>query len=302
MSDDEVSTGIAGEDADWSCVFQEIQPLLKRVVGRIDVLSRCTDATSVTGIPTGFTDLDRITSGLQPGELVIVAGRPSMGKTAFALNIVEHVALVEQLPVVIFSMEMSAGQLALRMLGSLGRLDQYKMRTGTLNDAEWKQLTEIVEQLSKAAIFIDDSGILNATELCSRARWVHRRCGRPGFGLIVLDNLQLIEGGNITRSLKALAQELNVPVIALTGLTRAIEERSNKRPVMPDLRGSKVIEQDTDLIFFIYRDEVYDPDSPDKGKAEVIIGKHRNGPIGTVMLNFLGQYSRFENYRWPYGR
>ena len=302
MSDDEVRAGVVDKDADWSCVFQEIQPLLKQVVRRIDVLSRCTDASRITGIPTGFTDLDRMTSGLQPGELVIVASRPSMGKTAFVLNIVEHVALVEMMPAVIFSMQMSASQLAMRMLGSLGRLDQHKMRTGVLNDAEWKQLTETTEQLSKAAIFIDDSGILNATELCSRAHWAQRRCGGPGLGLIVLDDLQLIEGGNITRSLKALAQELNVPVIALTGLTRAIEERSNKRPVMPDLRGSKVIEQDTDLILFIYRDEVYEPDSPDRGKAEIIIGKHRNGPTGNVILTFLGQYSHFENYRWPYGR
>ena len=187
----------------------------------------------------------------------------------------------------------------MRMLGTLGSLDQHRIRTGALDDAGWKQLMDAVERLSKASIFIDDSGMLNGTELCSRARSLNRRCGGPGLGLIVLDDLQVIEGGKITQSLKVLARELNVPVIALSRLRRTLKKRTNKRPVMFDLRGLGVIEQNPDLVLFIYRDEVYDPDSPDKGKAEVIIGKSRNGPIGTVMLKFVGQYTRFANCREP---
>ena len=290
--------------------FTEIQPLLTQVVERIDTLYKRDNPSDVTGISTGFTDLDRMTSGLQPGDLVIVAGRPSMGKTAFALNIAEHVALDVGMPAAVFSMEMSGPQLVMRMLGSLGRLDQHKMRTGALNDDDWKKLTASVGKLNEAPIFIDESGMLNPTELRGRARRLHRQQGGPGLGLIVIDYLQLMETGNsmenratevaeISRALKAVAKELNVPVVALSQLNRGLEQRPNKRPVMSDLRESGAIEQDADLILFIYRDEVYNQDSPDRGTAEIIIGKQRNGPIGTVKLTFLGQYTRFENFAAP---
>ena len=290
--------------------FSEIQPLLTKVVERIDTLYKRDNPSDVTGIATGFTDLDRMTSGLQPGDLVIVAGRPSMGKTALALNIAEHVALSVGMPAAIFSMEMSGPQLVMRMLGSLGRLDQHKMRTGALNDDDWQKLTTSVGRLNEAPIFIDESGMLNPTELRGRARRLHRQQGGPGLGLIVIDYLQLMETGTsmenratevaeISRALKAVAKELNVPVVALSQLNRGLEQRPNKRPVMSDLRESGAIEQDADLILFIYRDEVYNPDSPDKGTAEIIIGKQRNGPIGTVKLTFLGQYTRFENFAAP---
>jgi len=290
--------------------FTEIQPLLTQVVERIDTLYKRDNPSDVTGISTGFTDLDRMTSGLQPGDLVIVAGRPSMGKTAFALNIAEHVALDVGMPAAVFSMEMSGPQLVMRMLGSLGRLDQHKMRTGALNDDDWQKLTASVGKLNEAPIFIDESGMLNPTELRGRARRLHRQQGGPGLGLIVIDYLQLMETGNsmenratevaeISRALKAVAKELNVPVVALSQLNRGLEQRPNKRPVMSDLRESGAIEQDADLILFIYRDEVYNQDSPDRGTAEIIIGKQRNGPIGTVKLTFLGQYTRFENFAAP---
>jgi len=290
--------------------FTEIQPLLTQVVERIDTLYKRDNPSDVTGISTGFTDLDRMTSGLQPGDLVIVAGRPSMGKTAFALNIAEHVALDVGMPAAVFSMEMSGPQLVMRMLGSLGRLDQHKMRTGALNDDDWQKLTASVGKLNEAPIFIDESGMLNPTELRGRARRLHRQQGGPGLGLIVIDYLQLMETGNsmenratevaeISRALRAVAKELNVPVVALSQLNRGLEQRPNKRPVMSDLRESGAIEQDADLILFIYRDEVYNQDSPDRGTAEIIIGKQRNGPIGTVKLTFLGQYTRFENFAAP---
>jgi replicative DNA helicase len=287
--------------------FREVQHLLTEVVERIDTLYNRDDPTAVTGIPTGFTDLDRMTSGLQPGDLVIVAGRPSMGKTSFALNMAEHVALDVKLPVAVFSMEMSGAQLVTRMLGSVGHINQHHIRTGALEDDEWRRLTETVAKISEAPVYVDESGVLNPTELRSRARRLYRQCGGPGLGLIVVDYLQLMEGSGavenrateisgISRALKALAKELNVPVVALSQLNRGLEQRPNKRPVMSDLRESGAIEQDADLILFIYRDEVYNPDSPDKGIAEIIIGKQRNGPIGTVKLTFLGPYTRFENY------
>ena len=290
--------------------FREIPPLLTQVVERIDTLYKSDNRSGVTGIATGFTDLDRNTSGLQPGDLVVVAGRPSMGKTALALNIAEHVSLEEKMPVAIFSMEMSGPQLVMRMLGSVGRLDQHRIRTGALNDDDWQKLTAAVGKLNEAPIFIDESGMLNPTELRGRARRLHRQQGGPGLGLIIVDYLQLMETGNsienratevaeISRSLKAVAKELNVPVMALSQLNRGLEQRPNKRPVMSDLRESGAIEQDADLILFIYRDEVYNPDSPDKGTAEIIIGKQRNGPIGTIKLTFLGQYTRFENFAAP---
>ncbi|MFA7317716.1 MAG: replicative DNA helicase [Sulfuricella sp.] len=285
--------------------FVEIQPLLIQVVERIDDLFQRDNPNEVTGIPTGFHDLDQKTSGLQPGDLIIVAGRPSMGKTAFSINIGENVALNTGLPVAIFSMEMGGSQLAMRMIGSVGKLDQQKIRTGRLQDEDWLRLTNAVGKLNDAPIHIDESGALTALELRARARRLHRQCGK--LGLIIIDYLQLMSGSGggenrateiseISRSLKALAKELEVPVIALSQLNRSLEQRPNKRPVMSDLRESGAIEQDADVILFIYRDEVYNPDSPEKGSAEIIIGKQRNGPIGTVRMTFIGEYTRFENY------
>lgn len=285
--------------------FVDIKTILPQVADRIDQLFQRDNPSDVTGIPTGFSDLDSMTSGLQAGDLVIVAGRPSMGKTAFSLNIAENVALATGLPVAVFSMEMAATQLAMRMIGSVGRLDQHKMRTGRLEDEDWVRLTTALGKLNDAPIFIDESAGLNALEVRARARRLHRQCGK--LGLIVLDYLQLMsatrtgenratEISEISRSLKALAKELDVPVIALSQLNRSLEQRPNKRPVMSDLRESGAIEQDADVILFIYRDEVYNPDSQDKGTAEIIIGKQRNGPIGTVRLTFLGEHTRFESF------
>ncbi len=284
--------------------FQDIRPLVAQVVERIDQLHA--NPSDITGIPTGYVDLDRMTSGLQQGDLVIVAGRPSMGKTAFALNIAEHLCLVDRLPVAVFSMEMSGTQLVMRMIGSVAKVDQHKVRTGRIGDDEWPRLTDAWGRLNDVPLFIDETPALNALELRARARRLHRQIGGPGLGLIVIDYLQLMSSTNqgenrateiseISRSLKALAKELSVPVIALSQLNRSLEQRPNKRPVMSDLRESGAIEQDADVIFFIYRDEVYNPDTPDKGTAEIIIGKQRNGPIGTVKLAFLGQYTRFDN-------
>lgn len=285
--------------------FIDIKTLLPQVADRIDQLFQRDNASDVTGIPTGFADLDSMTSGLQPGDLVIVAGRPSMGKTAFSLNIAENVALDTGLPVAVFSMEMGATQLAMRMIGSVGRLDQHRMRTGRLEDEDWVRLTTALGKLNDAPMFIDESAGLNALEVRARARRLHRQCGK--LGLIVIDYLQLMsatrtgenratEISEISRALKALAKELDVPVVALSQLNRGLEQRPNKRPVMSDLRESGAIEQDADVILFIYRDQVYNPDSPDKGTAEIIIGKQRNGPIGTVRLTFLGEHTRFENF------
>jgi len=291
---------IAEEGSRGTQGFLEIRPLLSKVVERIDELYHQDNASDITGTPTGFVDLDRMTSGMHGGELIIVAGRPSMGKTSLAMNIVEY-----GLPVAVFSMEMPGTQLATRMLGSVGRLDAHRLRTGKLIDEDWPKLTHAMQKMSEAQIFIDESGGLNPMELRSRARRLSRQCGK--LGLIVIDYLQLMssasQGENrateiseISRSLKSLAKELDVPVVALSQLNRGLEQRPNKRPVMSDLRESGAIEQDADVILFIYRDEVYNPDSPDKGTAEIIIGKQRNGPIGTVRLTFLGQYTKFDNY------
>jgi replicative DNA helicase len=287
--------------------FVAIPPLLTQVVERIETLYSRDNASDVTGIATGFTDLDSMTSGLQPGDLVIVAGRPSMGKTAFSVNIAEHVALEVNKPVAIFSMEMGGTQLAMRMIGSVGRLNQHTLRTGKLEDDDWSRMTHALGRLNEAPIFIDETAALNSLELRSRARRLHRQ--NDGLGLIVIDYIQLMsstssKGGEnrateiseISRSLKSLAKELHVPVIALSQLNRSLEQRPNKRPIMSDLRESGAIEQDADLIIFIYRDEVYNPDSGDKGKAEIIVAKQRNGPIGSVNLTFRGEYTRFENY------
>jgi replicative DNA helicase len=246
-----------------------------------------------------------MTSGMQPGDLVVVAGRPSMGKTSLALNIGEHVALAAGLPVVVFSMEMGASQLALRLIGSVGRLDQHKLRTGRLAADDWEKLTAALGRLNEAPILIDETPALNAIEVRSRARRLMRTYGK--LGLVIVDYLQLMQAtasgenrateiSEISRSMKSLAKELKVPVMALSQLNRSLEQRPNKRPVMSDLRESGAIEQDADVILFIYRDEVYNPETQDKGVAEIIIGKQRNGPIGTVRLTFLGEYTRFENF------
>ena len=296
---------IAEEGARGNQGFLEIGPLLTQVVERIDTLYHTANPSDVTGTPTGFVDLDRMTSGMHGGELIIVAGRPSMGKTAFSMNIGEYVAVEYGLPVAVFSMEMPGTQLTMRMLGSIGRLDQHRMRTGRLTDEDWPKLTHAVQKMSEAQLFIDETGGLNPMELRSRARRLARQCGK--LGLIIVDYLQLMSGSSagenrateiseISRSLKSLAKELDVPVIALSQLNRGLEQRPNKRPVMSDLRESGAIEQDADVILFIYRDEVYNPDSPDKGTAEIIIGKQRNGPIGPVRLTFLGQYTKFDNF------
>lgn len=282
--------------------LQAIKPLLSKAIDRINMLSE--QEGHITGASTGFTDLDDMTSGLQPSDLIIVAGRPSMGKTTFAMNIAEHVAIRDRLPVAVFSMEMPAEQLAMRMMSSLGRIDQHRVRTGKLQDDEWPRLVSATAILNETKLFIDDTPGLSPTEVRARCRRLAREHGQ--LGLVVLDYLQLMQvpGGEnrvneiseISRSLKVLAKEMHVPVIALSQLNRNLEQRPNKRPVPSDLRESGSIEQDADIITFIYRDEVYHPDSPDKGIAEVIIAKQRNGPIGTVKLTFLGQYTRFENH------
>ena len=287
--------------------FVGVQSLLPGVINRIDDLYHRENQTGVTGISTGFDDLDNFTSGFQPGDLIIVAGRPSMGKTAFSINIAENIALDSKLPVAIFSMEMGASQLVTRMLGSIGKLDQQRMRNGSLEDDDWMRLTTAVGKLNEAPVYIDEGAGLSSFDVRARARRLQRQSGQ--LGLIVIDYLQLMSGNSgkasenrateiseISRSLKSLAKELNVPVIALSQLNRSVELRPNKRPVMSDLRESGAIEQDADLILFIYRDEIYNKDSEMKGTAEIIISKQRNGPIGDIRLTFLGAHTRFENY------
>lgn len=282
---------------------EAVKSVLVRTVERIDALFHSGD--SITGLSTGLRDLDELTSGMQKSDLVIVAGRPSMGKTTFVMNIAEHVAIKAQKPVLVFSMEMPADSLAMRMMSSLGRIDQHKIRTGQLTDDDWPRITSAVHMLSEAPMFIDDSPGLSPAEVRARARRLTKEHGQ--LGMIVIDYLQLMkvpgiradnrvaEISEISRSLKALAKELSVPVLALSQLNRSLEQRADKRPVMSDLRESGAIEQDADLICFIYRDEVYNPESNDKGTAEIIIAKQRNGPIGRVRVAFLGQYTRFED-------
>lgn len=279
-----------------------LSDLLAEAMEKIDKLCEAKDP--ITGLATGFKDLDELTSGLQPADLIIVAGRPSMGKTCFAMNIAEHAAIQEEKPVAIFSLEMPGSALAMRMLSSLGRIDQHLIRTGRLIDGDWPRLGSAMSMLSNAKMFIDDTPALSPGELRGRARRLAKEHGQ--LGLIVIDYLQLMqvpgykenrtnEISEISRSLKSLAKELNVPVVACSQLNRGLEQRADKRPMMSDLRESGSIEQDADLILFIYRDEVYNDDSPDKGSAEIILSKHRNGPIGKKRLTFLGNYVKFEN-------
>jgi replicative DNA helicase len=285
--------------------FQSMDQLVVQLIDRVNELHE-NGAEEVTGVRTGFYDLDRLTAGLQAGDLIVLAARPSMGKTALALNIGEHVAVKEGLPVVVFSMEMGASQLALRMVGSLGRIDQNHLRTGALRDDEWGRLSEAVEKLGKVSLYIDESGSLSPSELRARARRQARQCGQ--LGLIVVDYLQLMSGsdgtgdenratviGEISRSLKSLAKELKCPVIALSQLNRSVESRTDKRPMMSDLRESGAIEQDADVIMFIYRDEYYNKDSKEPGVAEIIIAKQRNGPTDTFKLTFLKPLTKFDN-------
>lgn len=283
--------------------FVPIKNLLVEAVDKIDELFN--KDSPVTGTATGFKNFDEMTSGLQKADLVIVAGRPSMGKTSFAMNIAEHAAIHGKVPVAVFSMEMPGEQLAMRLMSSLGRIDQHKVRTGKLEDDDWPRLTSAIGMLAETPLFIDDTAALSPSELRARARRLVREQGP--LGLIVIDYLQLMqmpgnrenratEVAEISRSLKALAKELSTPVVALSQLNRSLEQRPNKRPVMSDLRESGGLEQDADLIVFIYRDEVYHEDSEDKGTAEIIIAKQRNGPIGMTRLAFLGQYTRFENF------
>ena len=299
---------IAEQGARGQRTFAVLKDLLTQVVDRIEELYNRDNPSDVTGVATGYADLDRMTSGMQPGDLVIVAGRPSMGKSSLAINIGEHVALELKQPVVVFSMEMGASQLALRMIGSVGRLDQHKLRTGRLGPDDWERLSSALGRLAEAPILIDETPALNAIEVRSRARRLQKQYGQ--LGLVIVDYLQLMQAqsqgenrateiSEISRSLKSLAKELKVPVMALSQLNRSLEQRPNKRPVMSDLRESGAIEQDADVILFIYRDEVYNPDSQDKGTAEIIIGKQRSGPIGTVRLTFLGEHTRFENFATP---
>ncbi|MEY2697377.1 MAG: hypothetical protein RL333_1515 [Pseudomonadota bacterium] len=283
--------------------FSPIKPLLAKAIDRIETLFQ--QDGHLTGASTGFTDFDEMTSGLQNSDLIIVAGRPSMGKTTFAMNIAEHVAIKEQVPVAVFSMEMPGEQLAMRMISSLGRIDQHRVRTGKLEDDEWPRMTSAINILAETKLYIDDTPAMTPTEVRARCRRLARE-NDGKLGLIVLDYLQLMQSpgsesrvneiSDISRQLKGLAKELNVPVIALSQLNRSLEQRPNKRPIMSDLRESGAIEQDADLIVFIYRDEVYNKDTTDKGSAEIIIAKQRNGPIGTARLTFLGQYTRFENF------
>ena len=284
--------------------FQSMDKLVVQLLDRVEEMSQ--NPNDITGVPTGFFDLDRMTSGMQAGDLIVLAARPSMGKTALAINIAEHVALQEDLPVAVFSMEMGASQLAIRIVGSIGRIDQGRLRTGKLIDDEWPRLSDAIERLKTVSLSIDETPGLTTSELRASARRLARSCGK--LGLVVVDYLQLMSGsgggdgenratelGEISRGLKMLAKELQCPVIALSQLNRGVEQRTDKRPMMSDLRESGAIEQDADVIMFIYRDDYYNKDSKEPGVAEIIIGKHRNGPTGTVKLAFLKPITRFES-------
>ncbi|MGQ0711774.1 MAG: replicative DNA helicase [Rhodoferax sp.] len=284
--------------------FQSMDTLVVNLLDRVQEMAD--NPHDVTGVPTGFYDLDRRTAGLQPGDLIVLAARPSMGKTAFAINIAEHVALNEGLPVAVFSMEMGASQLAVRIVGSIGRIDQGHLRTGKLSDEEWPRLTDAIERLRTVSMHIDETAGLTSSELRASARRLARQCGK--LGLIVVDYLQLMSGsggdgenratelGEISRGLKMLARELQCPVIALSQLNRSVEQRPDKRPMMSDLRESGAIEQDADIIMFIYRDEYYTKEAcKEPGVAEIIIAKQRNGPTGTVKLAFLNKLTKFES-------
>ena len=287
---------------------QSIHNILEKTVDKIEELYQ-SPQDGVTGVSTGYADLDKMTTGLQPSDLIIVAARPSMGKTPFAMNLAEHAAMTQDKPVLIYSLEMPSEQIMMRMLASLGRINQTKVRTGQLDDDDWARLSSTMGLLmEKGKMYVDDASGLTPTDVRSRARRIARDHG--GISMIMVDYLQLmrvpslsdnrtLEIAEISRSLKSLAKELKCPVVALSQLNRTLEQRADKRPINSDLRESGSIEQDADLIMFIYRDEVYNEDSTEKGIAEIIIGKQRNGPIGKVRLTFQGQFSRFDNYAGP---
>lgn len=277
--------------------------IMPNVLSKVDHLYNTKQP--ITGLATGYYEFDDLTSGLQPSDLIIVAGRPSMGKTTFAMNIAENAAMESSRPILVFSMEMPQDSIAMRMISSLGRVDQLAVRTGKLTDGDWSRIVSTVNMLIDVPLYVDDTPALSPGEVRARARRLAREKGQ--LGLIVIDYLQLMrspglsdnrvaEISEISRSLKALAKELQVPVIALSQLNRSLEQRADRRPVMSDLRESGAIEQDADLIVFIYRDEVYNPETRDKNVAEVIIAKQRNGPIGKVRLTFQGKYTRFDNF------
>jgi replicative DNA helicase len=284
--------------------------VLPVVADQVDALFQRNNSNLVTGLPTGFTDLDEVTSGMHGGELIVIAGRPSMGKTTFALDIVKHVALHAEKTVAVFSLEISRPQLTMRMLVSVGEIDQHKMRTGRLDDNDRARMISALAELHGASIHIDDTISISTTEMREHVAFLKQKCERdngPKLGLIVVDSLQLVsqshhseirpmEVAEIAPSLKSLAKEFDVPVIVVSRLNRKLEYRRNKRPMMADLYGSSSLEQSADVIMFIYRDHVYNPDSPDKGTAEIIISKHRNGPTGTIRLNFNSDILRFEDY------
>ncbi len=293
---------IAEKGARGRAGFEHLKDVLPDTIDRIELLSK--SEGDITGVATGYKEFDKLTAGLQPGDLVIIAGRPSMGKTALAVNIAENAAIGSKVPTAIFSMEMPKEQLAFRMISSLGRVDQSHLRTGRFPDEDWSRINTAVQLMSDAPIYIDDTPALSPTEIRARARRLKRE---SGLGLIVLDYIQLMqvhgttenratEISEISRSLKALAKELRVPIIALSQLNRSVESRTDKKPIMSDLRESGAIEQDADLILFIYRDEVYNPDTPRRGVADISIAKQRNGPIGDFPLTFVGRYTKFENW------
>lgn len=283
---------------------QHVGGVMDTVLRRMNELAERSTHNTVTGLETGFKELDKMTTGMQPGELIVIAARPAMGKTSLALNIVEHVALAVGKPVAFFSLEMANDQLGVRLLASVSKINQQRVKVGRLNENEWKTVYGASNRLREAGIYLDEEGSITANELRSRARSIHRECG--GLGLVVIDYIQLMQGSGrtdnralevaeISRAMKLLAKELACPVIALSQLNRGLEQRPNRRPIMSDLRDSGGIEQDADWILFIYRDEVYNPESPDKGIAELIIGKQRNGPTGTVDVNWRGEWTRFED-------
>jgi replicative DNA helicase len=286
---------------------QGFQPMATIVPRAFDRITKLYDRQeTITGVPTGYEELDRMTAGLQPGDLIVLAARPSMGKTALSMNMVQNAAMIGKVPTAVFSLEMSMESLALRMLCSIGRIDSQRIRTGHLREQDWPSLTRATGMLADAPIFIDDTAGLSVLDMRAKAR---RLKSEHDLGLIVVDYLQLMQGragvenraqeiSEISRSLKAMAKELDVPVIALSQLNRSLESRTDKRPQLSDLRESGAIEQDADVIMFIYRDEVYNKaeDNPNRGKAELIIGKQRNGPTGVVRLTFLGTYTTFESY------
>ena len=293
---------IAEKGSRGSVGFRALKNILPDAVDRIDLLHQSGD--DITGIPTGYTEFDKLTAGLQAGELIVVAGRPSMGKTTLAVNIAENAAIGARVPTAIFSMEMPSQQLAFRMISSLGRVDQTHLRTGKFPDEDWSRINTAVQLMSDAPMFIDDSASLSPTEIRARARRLKRE---HNLGLIIVDYLQLMqvhgstenratEISEISRSLKALAKELELPIIAVSQLNRSVEQRTDKRPIMSDLRESGAIEQDADLIVFIYREEVYNPETPRKGVADISIAKQRNGPIGDFPLTFVGRFTKFENW------